>query len=230
MKKLMIVFLGMMLCHLSMAQKTETRAISTFDKLEVFGNVIVELTQGTVEKLVIESEEIEMDKINTRMDGKTLRISMGKEMYSAARNVRILLTYVQLYEITSKGGADVKAEQPLKADRVVFNAATGGNIYVDLEVKAMQSSVGQGSLIVSAGKCTNLETEVNSGGVFSGFELECETAVVQSSSKGKVKLNVSQSLDANANTGGWVGYLGNPAKVQVKTNLGGKVEKAQEEE
>jgi hypothetical protein len=204
MKKIIILFLGVFLCFSGMAQKVETRAISSFDKIDVFGNVIVELIKGSEEKLVIESEEIDMENINTRMDGKTLKISNSKEMYSAAKTVRITLTYIQLYEITSKGGADVKSEVPLTADRVVFNASSGGNIYVDLDVKTMQSSVGQGSLIVSAGKCINLETEVNSGGVFSGFELECESAVVQSSSKGKVKLNVSKSLEANANTGGWV--------------------------
>lgn len=230
MKGIILAFSGLLLFAVVSAQKSETRNISAFDKLEVFGNVVVELTKGTEEKCVVESQEISLDKITTKMEGRTLKINMSRELYSAGKTVRILLTYVQIYEISSKGGADVKSDGPLTADRIVFTAATGGNIYCDVDVKTLQVSVGQGSLIVSAGKAVNQEVEASSGGVFSAYELECQESLVSVVSKGKVKINTSKSLNANASTGGWVGYLGKPAQVTIKTSLGGKVEVGQVEE
>jgi hypothetical protein len=230
MKAFLVCFLSISLFAGLSAQKTETRTISSFDKLDVFGNVIVELTKGTQEKLEVESQEIELNKITTKMDGRTLKISMSKDIYAAGKTVRILITYVQIYEIYSRGGADVKAEAPLTADRLVFEASTGGNIYVDVDTKTLQASVGQGSLIVSAGKTVNQEIEVNSGGVFSAFDLDCQETLVKANSKGRAKINTTKSLTATASTGGWVGFKGNPPIRDTKTNFGGTVEVATGEE
>lgn len=212
------------------AQKTEARSAEPFDKLEVFGKLVVELVKGDKEKIIIESQEIDPGKITTKVSNKTLKISMAEDLFASAKSVRIIVTYVQLYEIRSKGGAEVRSESPVKADRLVYEAVTGGNIYVDVDVKSLEASIGQGSLIYISGKADSQLIMANSGGVYSGYEVECRETEVKVSTKAKAKVFAQEVLNAQAATGGWIGYQGNPKQKIIKTNLGGKVEATMEEE
>jgi len=230
MKRSFVVLFVLLACFSLNAQKTEERPVSSFDKLDVFGNIVVDLIKGNQEKVVVESQEIALDRITTKMDGKSLKISMAADLCSSEKTVRILITYVQLYEIRSKGGADIRSDVPITADRLVYEAVTGGNIYVDVNVKALEASVGQGSLISISGKASSEEINVNSGGIFSGYDMECDEVNVNATTKAKAKVYAGKTLNARATTGGWIGYQGHPAQKIVKTSLGGKIEETVPEE
>lgn len=225
MRKIALIGIGVLFaCIQATAQKVEVRSAESFDKLEVFGKVVVDLVKGNQEKIAIESQEIDPGKITTKVSGKTLKISMAEDIFAPEKSVRVLVTYVQLYEIRSKGGADVRSEVPLKADRVVYEAVTGGNIYVDVEAKTLEVSVGQGSLVYISGKADSQLISVGSGGVYSGYGVECRETEVKATTKAKAKVFAGEILNAQATTGAWIGYQGNPKQKIVKTSLGGKIE------
>lgn len=212
------------------AQKTEARAAESFDKIDVFGKVVVDLMKGDKEKVIIESQEVDPGKVITKVTNKTLKISMAEDIFAAAKSVRVIVTYVQLYEVRSKGGADVRSEVPLKADRIVYEASTGGNIYVDVDVKNLEASIGQGSLIYISGKADSQLITANSGGIYSGYGVECKETEVKVSTKAKAKVYAGEILNAQATTGGWIGFQGNPKQKIIKTSLGGKIEATIEDE
>lgn len=231
MKKLMMA--GLLIAGISFcgqAQKTEARSAEPFDKIDVFGKVVVDLIKGDKEKVIVESQEIDPGKVSTKVTNKTLKISMAEDIFAAAKSVRIIVTYVQLYEIHSRGGADVRSEVPLKADRVVYEASTGGNIYVDVDVKNLEASIGQGSLIYISGKADSQLVTANSGGIYSGYGVDCKETEVKVSTKAKAKVYAGEVLNAQAATGGWIGFQGNPKQKIIKTSLGGKVEATVEDE
>lgn len=212
------------------AQKTEARAAESFDKIDVFGKVVVDLMKGDKEKVIIESQEVDPGKVTTKVTNKTLKISIAEDIFAAAKSVRVIVTYVQLYEVRSKGGADVRSEVPLKADRIVYEASTGGNIYADVDVKNLEASIGQGSLIYISGKADSQLITANSGGIYSGYGVECKETEVKVSTKAKAKVYAGEILNAQATTGGWIGFQGNPKQKIIKTSLGGKIEATIEDE
>lgn len=209
------------------AQKIDERSLDSFKIVNVFGNMEVQLIKADKERIVINSQEVDPSKITSRVDKNELRLNMNNDLFSASKKVKIKLYYRNLAEINSTGGADINSEDIIKADKLNFNAASGGNIALHLDVNILEASVGQKSVISLEGNVNYQKVSANLGGTYDAFELISDDAVVKANTGGKIKVYAGKLLDATSTTKGYVGYKGKPDKTNFDTSTGGEIRDAE---
>jgi hypothetical protein len=223
MKKILILPVLILFGQACYSQRFDERILDPFDKISVFGNVDVQLVKGERERMVIYSDDIDFIKINSRIVDRTLKISMNSDMYGAVKKVKIILTYKELREIATSGNADIRSEEVLKGDKMVFNASSGGNMYLSLDLNTLDASVGQGSVILFEGNVNSQEVSAGSGGTYSAFELICDETIAKAHTGGIAKVYAGKILKASATTKGYIGYQGQPEKKKLNHSLGGEI-------
>jgi hypothetical protein len=209
------------------SQKIDERILDAFNIVNVFGNLEVQLIKADKERMLINSPEIDVSKINSRIDKNELKISMNSDLFSASKKVRIKLYYKNIIEINSTGGANIVSEDIIKADKMDFNAASGGNISLSLDVNILEASVGQKSVISFEGNVNHQKISATLGGTYDAFELISDDAVVKANTGGKIKVYAAKLLDATARTKGYVGYKGKPEKTNFDSSTGGEIRDAE---
>ena len=223
MKKCLLLPAGLFVMANLLAQREDVRTLEPFDKISVFGNIEVELIKGDAEKLIASSAEIDLSKISSRVEKEELKINMTSDLFRSSQKVRIRIYYKNFVAISSTGGANIFSEPVIKGERLDLHAASGGNITLDIDLKQLEASVGEGSVITLNGNVGYQKVTATSGGAYSAFELIGDDAVVKANTGGKIKVYAGHLLDATASTKGYVGYRGSPEKTNFSSNLGGEI-------
>jgi hypothetical protein len=117
----------------------------------------------------------------------------------------------------------VWSEEDIYLDKLSIKLFNGGATRLRLYCDDLDINISQGSILILKGEGKFQKVKVNTKATYSGYEFKSEKAVVNSSSYGKAKVHVSKYLEAKASSGGFIGFVGNPARVERKTSLGGEV-------
>jgi hypothetical protein len=222
--KLIILVSCFFLVNLN-AQKSLTRKLNSFDKLELFGSIEVYLKQGEVENVRISTKDADLNNVTIKENATTLKIATVEELFDDKKTVKVEITYKVVRDVDASGGAQVNFESVLKGDKLIINSGSGAQLYLSVDVNALEATVGQGALIVIDGKAKSQVASANTGGVYSAYKLKSEDAYINANTGGKAKITASNILEASANTGGYIGYSGDAKNKKIKQLLGGEVVK-----
>ncbi len=166
------------------AQKnTETRTLSGFNKIEVSGGFDqITLVAGSEEKVSIEAEGVDLDKIITDVKGNTLDIHMKKGSYRDHK-IRMTVTYRQLTEVSSSGSTDFVTANPIKGDSFEFNMSGSGDFKGTFEVKKLSINISGSGDVLASGSADRQEYAISgSGNVVLNVDGPVKTAVSGSGS------------------------------------------------
>ena len=206
-----------------MGQNTETRDVESFDKLDVFGNIKVEMKQGDKESVQITTKNVDLSEVKTEVKDKLLKIHMKSNLFDDDAEVKIVLTYKVIREINSNASAEIKVKDLIKGDKLFATATSGGRIIMNVDLNAIELKVYQGAHIDITGKVKTQESYINTGGVLAGANFESDEAYMKMNTGGQAEIIVKNLLNANVNTGANLNYYGTPEKEELKTTLGGKI-------
>lgn len=211
------------------AQK-ETRKLDAYNKVNVFGNLNIDLVKGDSSKIIIDCKGANIEEITSVIDEGELKIRLVSDLFSDAK-VNIRIYYKELVSVEATGGANISCDMLIKGDKLNLNAGSGGNVYLyNVEMNNITARVAKGSTMALSGKTKMQTITVLSGGTYSGFELESETAYVDATTGGNAKVYVTEKLDAKATTKGYIGYQGSPKIIDDISNLGGVIKEDTGEE
>ena len=223
MKTINILILLFCSVTLVVGQNRETRKLDSFDKLDVFGNINVEMRQGNEESVVIKAKNVDLSEIKTEVKDKLLKIHMSSNLFEDDANVEVILTYKEIREIFSNASADILVKDKIMGDKLFIDATSGGRIKLNVELNAIELKAYQGAQIDISGKSRIQESYINTGGILSGSNFESDEVFIKMNTGGKAEIIVNKVLNANINTGADLSYYGNPEKEEIKTSLGGKI-------
>ena len=223
MKNILLINVMLLIGGSGIAQKIEDRNLESFSSVNVFGNIEVQLIKDEKEHMVINSREIDVSKISSRIDKSALKISMSKDLFSASKKVTIKLYYKNIVEINSTGGADIVSENVFKADKMKFYAASGGNISLSVDLNIIDASVSEGSVISLDGNVNYQKVLSKLNGTYDAFELISDNAVAKANTGGKIKIYAAKLIDAVARTKGYIGYKGKPGRTNFDSSSGGEI-------
>ena len=204
------------------AQNIETRQTGDFTSFSVMGKIRVEIYPCTKDSLVLEAEGATTDYIITDLEDGELNIRLNTDIPKDAR-VTVQLYYNDLDKITAASNALILSPDTLKAESMSFEVKSGAKMELTLNMKSIIAEVKQGAILVFYGSVDNQEIGVSSGGTYSAFELKSKNTFIKATTTARAKLTATESIDATANTTGYIAYKGNPAKEKIKANLGGEV-------
>ena len=199
------------------SQITEKRDLPPF---HISSEIDAELILSEKEGIDLEFENANPLSLVSEVKKGVLTVKMKTGSYKDAV-LKVKIHFKDLKEIESTGRASVWSEEDIYLDELTVRLYNGGATRLRLHCDDVVINISQGSILTLKGKFQKVK--VNTNATYSGYEFKSEKAIVNSSSYGKAKVSVSNYLEAKASSGGFIGFVGNPARVERKTSLGGEV-------
>lgn len=230
MKKIIIAIIIASIAKGLWAQKIQNRVLEPFDKIEAFGSFDIEIQYGNKEQVKLESSTINIDEIELKVEGRKLKISMVEKVLENQKQVKVLLTYNELREISVSGGAFIVGLNDIKGDKLEVIANSGANIDIKVNVNVIEVEVGQGATLAVNGNCKTQNVNTTMGGIYSAYNLKCNNTYAKATMGGIAKVVADSTAELSASMGGTLGYKGNPAKILMNKTFGGKIKQADNSE
>ena len=203
-------------------EKTEIRELKPFDKIKISKGINVTLVEGDEPKAEVIITNAELEDVIIQQNGREIAIRMKTKIYKDV-TVNVYVTFQNLREILAGTGGSIDSEDIIEADQLILEAGMDASIELEIEVNKLKASASAARIQVS-GTADYIEVNTSTGGRFLGAKLECEEAYVRSNTGGSAQVFVTEKLEATAGSGAKIEYSGDPEKVEMKTNLGGKIE------
>lgn len=201
------------------------RTLSPFNEIKVFGTINCELIQSDEEKVEIYSKNITSDRIVTELAGNQLKIRLKIGIWDRV-DVKVIVYYHELEEITASAGADLYAQNEIDVKRLEINANTGSTIKLNIDTEYLELSSEQGSKVILGGEAETMDIDINTGGSLHAFDCKAEDVYVKIHAGGLAEVYADEKIKAEVNLGGTIKYKGDPESVSQSTNLGGSIYKA----
>jgi hypothetical protein len=223
-KPLIIVSVIILTAATAVSQKTATRALDHFTGIEVKNGIMIQLVKADKEFAELKVHEIEADDVTTEISDGVLVFRYQAPAFSKAK-VMIKLYYKELLSVMASGQSEISSTSLMKQDSLTVDLETGAKAYLDLDVLFLKSKVSEGALLSAEGYAVTQDAYAVTGAALSLFDLESDDIRVKVTTNGKAKLYAEKSLTAEASTGGFISYKGDPEVKNFKTSIGGKIEK-----
>lgn len=207
---------------------TETRSIKSFSEISVSAGIEATLEKGSANKIEIDAEGIDLDKVITKVDGDKLIVkiesSWWKMGWNSKRKVKVNITYTEeLEEISSSSGASVYSNDVINSDRLRVQASSGARLELELDNNDLSADVSSGANMELSGSTKKLDVDVSSGSSFNSYDLVSDEAKLDASSGASIKVTVNKSIIASASSGASIKYNGSPDVTDIDKSSGGSV-------
>jgi hypothetical protein len=223
---LLVIILGS--CHFTRGSGniiTEKRSTGEFRGVSVAGGFEVELKNGPVTEVTVESDDNILKYIETRVSGDVLKIRVNGLHNFGDVHLKVYVTAPLISNISATGGADVVAADALKFDgRMVFHSSGGSSITAQVDAPEVEAESSSGSSLKLGGRTKVCHATSSSGANLKAGDLMSESTTVTASSGATAHVHASLNLQATASSGASILYRGG-AVVQKTVSSGGSVEK-----
>lgn len=203
----------------------DTRVVKPFTRVEVSGQLDVEIVQGDKHEVVVEAQAADQPRIRTEVSGDTLRISAGKHEFhvlgaGTLRSARVVVRAPAIQSISLAGAVRLTSPS-LVVPTLRISASGATSLRIDaLKVDSLRLT-GSGAVKAElAGQATEQSISLSGAGSVRAPELRSESARVSVSGAGSVVVNAEKTLHVDLSGAGIVEYLGNPEVRQSVSGLG----------
>ena len=201
----------------------ESRGITRdFNSVHASEGLDVFVTQGDQFKILVEADENIIDLIGTDIKDGRLKIHAIENIGRATKNIYV--TMPNITELSSSSGADLVAQNVIKADKIEFDASSGSDIEAQVNANEVIAEASSGADIRVSGRTDVLYADASSGSDIKARGLETKRCNADASSGADISVNVSESLTADASSGADISYSGE-ASVTHKKSVSGSVHK-----
>lgn len=207
-----------------LAQGSETRNLGSFTKIYSGGSWDVIVQSGDKDEVSLESTNISLEKVITKVENNTLKISLEKGNY---RNLG-LTVYVTIREvegIKSTGSGNIILQSDISTGSLSLGNTGSGKITLQ-QVNADNLSAnitGSGDISVSGGSVGEFSLSQTGSGDFKGAQVSFEKASITKTGSGQSQIGEVESLNVRATGSGNVYYAGNPSSKNVSSTGSSKV-------
>lgn len=205
----------------------QDRSVTSFIGVSVSSGINLEITQINKHEVTVETNEKLINKVETRVEAGILKVylselnSINKLFLRSPINVFVSMPEVNRIEASS--GSDIRSTGAIKADKLKLDAGSGADIKLEIDANELLINSGSGSDITVWGTANLLKANASAGSDIAAAELRVKDCYASVSSGSDIIVHVSGSLDANANSGGDITYLGNPAQKTLNKSSGANI-------
>lgn len=212
------------------AQQNQIQDLDPFNKIEVFGNIDVEMKQSNKETLKFKTHKIDPEKVVIKVSNNTLKISLKSKLLDEDVKVKVYVNYKEIVGIRSDAGAEIKIIDKIIGDRLIVEAANGGRVLLKVRIEILELKLFQGAHIDISGACLKQNTYANTGSVLSATHLECDEVFIRMNTNANAEIIANKKIEAKVNSKSRLSFFGKPEQEKLKTTLGGSITKWDEDE
>jgi hypothetical protein len=198
------------------------REARNFHSIKISSGLYLILTQDTLEKVIVETDENLQNIIKTEVSDGVLKIYPKERIFNSSRS-KIYVTVKHLAEVEASSGSDVNSTTMLNLQDLKVVASSGADIKLILSCSNLEADNSSGSDILLSGKTGKLIIESSSGSDVNADKMNSETCSVSASSGSDVKVSVSKKIEAHASSGSDIIVNGNPIERDINKSSGGSV-------
>src|SRR5687768_7614756 len=217
----------LLITTIQFAQAQEiSRDLKSFCKVIVSPKIHLVLEQGDTESIRVTYNNVDPEKINIKIQGKTLRVYLDdakvtEKTYHTNGNgkrgiyhdvaVTAYVTYKELEHLEIRGNQKLTCNGPLKAERFTLKAY--GENYINLaslKTEYLRTSLyGDNDLKIKTGKAEYQKYKLFGDNKIDTQDLKSFSATATIFGDSKIKLNTQDNLKVNAFGESEVSYNGN---------------------
>lgn len=201
---------------------SEDRPVSGFDRIELSGSGILEIKQGSAEKLTVSTDDNLIQYITTKVQGDTLEVRIfdrpGSDL-RPTRTPRLELTVADLTSIDTSGSFEV-ISSGLEAPGLTIDGSGSCRVHLD-GLRANELTVdisGSGELDID-GRVEVQRIDISGSGSYRAGDLETADTRVSISGSGYALVWATESLHVDVSGSGRVEYWGDPAVTSGDNDL-----------
>lgn len=203
---------------------SETRTLSSFNKLSVSAGIEVLITQSNQTMVKVEASEKIISLVETSVNNNTLEVRFKKKSKIMNRKkVTVYVSAPSIVEIKSSSGSSVKSENTLSGQNIDLSSSSGSSLHLRLEFDQISADASSGSLIKLDGIALSLTSDSSSGSSIEAKKLTVNQVEAKASSGSSQKLMPKVSLKADASSGSSIDYYHNPAEKSITKSSGASV-------
>ena len=221
---ILIISFGLLLYVAGYSQNTETRNINDFTKIDVWGNIKIELQKTDNTSIYIDAGSVPLDEIITEVKKNVLKIKMRSNLFKDVV-INIKISYKEISDIKANASAELKFINKIFVEKLSIESIGGARVFLDAESKSSNLTAYQGGQIDIKGKTDFAAIFANSGGIMSATNYITEEANIKLNTGGKCEITVNRKLVAKVNTKSSLSYFGKPEIEEIKTSLGASISK-----
>lgn len=200
---------------------SNSRNVEEFSEIDIEGVFDVVLKQGTEYGVVVEADENLQDHIHVDVSGNVLTVSSDKVKIKKAKRAVVIITLVDVTDITLNGVGDLSSLNTLKLSELNLEVIGVGDAQLTLDCTNLELEYNGVGDVILEGQVTNADFEVNGVGDLLAYELEVENMELEQNGVGDSEINVSNELSIEFTGVGSVRYDGKPKITDIdKSGIG----------
>jgi hypothetical protein len=221
MKKITVVLL--FVCSLVFGQQNITTNLGDFNDLKVFSGLTVKLVKSNENKIVITGSKA--DQVSVKNKNGLLKLSLKFTDGFKAEDININLYYNKnLGILDANEGAYIISDDKIEQLSIELKVQEGAHIELPLKVKYTTAKAISGGIIEVHGTSQNQTIDINTGGIYKGFNLVTSQTIATATAGGIIEVKAEELLNASVNFGGNIYYKGTPKELITKKVVGGTIE------
>ncbi|MBP6977274.1 MAG: DUF2807 domain-containing protein [Bacteroidales bacterium] len=199
----------------------EARELPAFDKIKVGGILELQLSQGSVQKVMVEVDDNLLSNIKTVVEDQTLTISTEK-----IHDFSKLLVHVTLPDLTylnASGASQVSGATPLEVQYLMIDGSGAAEIDLELLVQVLESKLSGAAQMHLTGSADSHKSDLSGAASLEAFDLETQTTIITASGATTGEVSGIKELTIDTSGAGEVKYnkepetlITNPSKGIVK--------------
>ncbi|RPD47846.1 DUF2807 domain-containing protein [Hymenobacter sediminis] len=203
--------------------ETETRTLSSFNRIElkVDGEVII--TQGPQQEVRVEAQRNILDVLETEISGNELEIEYGNVNVRDHDPVKVYVTVPALTEVHVSGSGKIRSAAPWSAEKFEVKVSGSGEADISFtQITSLRTDVSGSGEVRLAGASQSHNISISGSGRVAAYDLNTQDSYVSISGSGRSYVLATRTLNADISGSGSVYYRGTPA-VNSRISGSGKV-------
>jgi len=194
------------------------RSIAPFQTVEVQDGIDLFITQGSLEKLQIESDQNLHEYIKTEVQQGVLKIYLSKSVWRS-KCLKAHLTIKNITELSASGGSDVESVGTLNLGEVSIICSGGSDARLNIEAEKIKFKATGGSDGFLVGSAKSFLAKGSGGSDIKAFDLKAGDCYIEVTGGSDAEVNANGLLNVSASGGSDVAYKGTPTNID--SNMSG---------
>jgi hypothetical protein len=209
--------------------ESEERVVSSFSRVDVRGAIKVNVAQGDVKKVRIESDENLIPYIEITQEGDKLIIKT-KDGYNLepTGDMRVYVTAPLFKSIYVSGACDIIGQNKItNSEEMKLHVSGAGDIKMEVDAPAVDIEVSGSGTVNLKGETKDFDLKLSGAANAHCYDLLAENTKVVISGAGDAEVYASVKLDAHVSGAGVVSYKGDARDINQSVSGAGSVKKKQ---
>ena len=203
---------------------TKTRNVEDFDGVRGSAGLDVFLEKGSENKVVVEADSNLHEYIETEVVNGVLKVRTSRNI-NRAKAKKVYVTFTELNTVEASSGADVISNDVIRAEELSISSSSGADLEIEIDAREVTAKCSSGADIKLSGRAKYFTADASSGSDINARNLDATKVRAEASSGADVVVNVQESLDAKASSGGDIKYYGDPVTVNKRDGKSSAIRK-----